>query len=119
MNFRESYTLTLMRGDRRHGDESSVRTRATATGIFGKPYDFVGTKTFGSIGGYEDYAKQFVYPIDIPGCSKPGRVFVGQRNEPFVVNLGPVFDLVNFVPIEGDSAPGAATARFPAASRRP
>ena len=33
-------------------------------------------------------------------------MFVGQRNEPFVVNLGPVFDLINFVPIEGDSAPG-------------
>src|SRR6185369_16539879 len=77
-------------------------------------YDFVGTKTFGSIGGYEDYAKQFIYPIDIPGCAKQGRVFVGQRNEPFVVNLGPVFDLINFVPIEGDSAPGAGDGKgFP------
>src|SRR5688500_6753407 len=37
----------------------------------------------------------------------PGRVFVGQRKEGFAVNLGPVFDLVNFVPVEGDSAPGA------------
>ena len=37
----------------------------------------------------------------------PGRVFVGQRKEGFAVNLGRVFDLVNLVPVEGDSAPGA------------
>ena len=106
LNFRESYSLTLVRGDRRRGDASSVRDANTGDKTFGKPYDFVGTKTFGSIDGYESYANQFVYTIDIPGCGKPGRVFVGQRNEPFVVNLGPVFDLINFVPIEGDSAPG-------------
>jgi hypothetical protein len=107
LNFRESYTLTLVRGDRRRGDESSVRNAGTGDRVFGKPYDFVGTKTFGSIDGYNSYANQFIYTVDIPGCSKQGRVFVGQRNEPFVVNLGPVFDLINFVPIEGDSAPGA------------
>ena len=33
---------------------------------------------------------------------------MGQRNEAFKLSLGEVFDLVNFVPIEGDSAPGAA-----------
>jgi hypothetical protein len=33
-----------------------------------------------------------------------GRVFVGQRAEAFAVNLGPVFDLINFVPIEGSIA---------------
>jgi hypothetical protein len=27
------------------------------------------------------------------------------------VNLGPIFDLVNFVPIEGDSTPGAGDGR--------
>lgn len=44
----------------------------------------------------------------------PGRVFVGQRKEGFAVNLGKVFDLVNFVPVEGDSAPGAGDGRgFP------
>jgi hypothetical protein len=37
----------------------------------------------------------------------PARVFVGQRKDPFVVNLGATFDLVNYVPVEGDSAPGA------------
>ena len=32
--------------------------------------------------------------MTIPGC-QPGRLFVGQRKEPFSVNLGEVFDLVN------------------------
>ncbi len=107
LNFRESYSLTLVRGDRRRGDSSSVRNASSGDKNFGKPYDFVGTKTFGSIDGYESYANQFIHSIDIPGCSKPGRVFVGQRNEPFVVNLGPVFDLINFVPIDGDKTPGS------------
>ena len=75
--------------------------------MFGKPYDFVGTKTFGSVAGYKAYANSFIYTVNIPGCTMPGRVFVGQRKEGFAVNLGPVFDLVNFVPVEGDSAPGA------------
>ena len=114
LNFRESYTLTLVRGDRRRGDDSSVRNASNGDKTFGKPYDFVGTKTFGSIDGYNSYANQFIYTVDIPGCSKQGRVFVGQRNEPFAVNLGPVFDLINFVPIEGDSAPGAGDGKgFP------
>jgi hypothetical protein len=83
LNFRESYTLTLVRGDRRRGDDSSVRNASNGDKTFGKPYDFVGTKTFGSIDGYNSYANQFIYTVDIPGCSKQGRVFVGQRNEPF------------------------------------
>jgi hypothetical protein len=32
--------------------------------------------------------------VTIPGC-QPGKLFVGQRKEPFSVNLGEVFDLVN------------------------
>ena len=38
----------------------------------------------------------------VPGCAQTGRVFVGQRDESFVVNLGKVFDLVNFVPVDAD-----------------
>jgi len=34
-----------------------------------------------------------------------GRVFVGQRKDPFYIYLGGVFDLVNFVPIEGFGSP--------------
>ncbi len=106
LNFRESYTLTVVRGDRRRGTASPV-TNASGGTTFGKPYDFVGTKTFGSVANYRTYAHSFVSTTTIPGCNMPGRVFAGQRKEGFAVNLGPVFDLVNFVPVEGDSAPGA------------
>jgi hypothetical protein len=106
LNFRESYQVWLVRGDRRRGNAAPV-TSASGGTVFGKPYDFVGTKTFGSVANYQAYARSFIHTINIPGCSMPGRVFVGQRKEGFAVNLGPVFDLVNFVPVEGDSAPGA------------
>ena len=106
LNFNESYSLTLMRGDRRRGQASEVTNASTGRGEFGKPYDFVGTKTFGSIAGYESYASKFVYDINVPNCGAPGRVFVGQRAEGFAVNLGRVFDLVNLVPVDGDSFPG-------------
>jgi Domain of unknown function (DUF4331) len=106
LNFRESYQVWLTRGDRRKGNASQV-TGANGGTVFGKPYDFVGTKTFGSVAGYKAYANSFVYTVNVPGCNMPGKVFVGQRKEGFAVNLGPVFDLVNFVPVEGDSAPGA------------
>jgi hypothetical protein len=56
---------------------------------------------------YQEYADQFVYTVALPGCDGMGKVFVGQRKDPFVVNLGKTFDLVNYVPVEGDSAPGA------------
>jgi hypothetical protein len=114
LNFKESYTLTLVRGDRRGGQRTEITDAATGSMTFGKPYDFVGVKTFGSAAGYDAYARQFMYAINIPGCSQPGRVFAGQRKEGFVVSLGKVFDLVNLVPIEGDSAPGAGDGKgFP------
>ena len=31
----------------------------------------------------------------VVGCAQPGKVFVGQRQDPFAVNLGTIFDLVN------------------------
>jgi hypothetical protein len=106
LGFNESYTLTLVRGDRRRGNASPITNNNGATS-FGKPYDFVGTKTFSSVEGYKAYARSFIHTISVPGCNMPGKVFVGQRKEGFAVNLGPVFDLVNFVPVEGDSMPGA------------
>ena len=108
LNFRESYTLRLVRGDRRAGESAWV-TRPNGSERFGKPYDFVGTKTFGSVAGYEQYARSFIQSITIPGCALPGRVFVGQRDEPFAVNLGKVFDLVNLVPVDGSAFPGGIT----------
>jgi Domain of unknown function (DUF4331) len=57
--------------------------------------DNIGQK---SIPDYAAYASSHIFNVAIPGCA-PGRVFVGQRNEPFFVNLGEVFDLVNLNPV--------------------
>src|SRR3546814_20143870 len=35
----------------------------------------------------------------MPGCDTKGRVFVGQRHDGFVVNLGHIFDLINLNPL--------------------
>jgi hypothetical protein len=97
LNFNESYTLTVVRGDRRRGQGAAVTNASDGSTTFGKPYDFVGTKTFTSVQGYQDYARKFVYDVNVPGCNQPGRVFVGQRKEPFAVNL---------VPVDGTAFPG-------------
>lgn len=62
---------------------------------FTAPVDNIGNK---SIPDYATYANQYVYDVSIPGCSEPGRVFVGQRKDGFVVDLGEIFDLVNLNP---------------------
>lgn len=101
LNFIENYTLELTRGN-----DSAMLTPAGGSS-FTKPYDYVGNKTFTDAVAYQAYADQYLYDVAIPGCEAMARVFVGQRKDPFVVNLGETFDLVNYVPVEGDSAPGA------------
>ncbi len=101
-NVRESYTLSMVTGDRRTGLSRPV-TRGGGVTTFDKPVDFIGTKT---LPDYAAYAAQFVYDIDIPGCATRGRVFVGQRKDPFVVNLGEVFDLVNLNPLGPEDGGG-------------
>ncbi|HEY2976502.1 MAG TPA: DUF4331 domain-containing protein, partial [Burkholderiaceae bacterium] len=41
------------------------------------------------------YAAKHIYSVNIPGCGMAGKLFVGQRKDPFAVNLGTIFDLVN------------------------
>jgi hypothetical protein len=92
LNVGESYTLSLVRGDRRKGTVSAV-TNANGGGTrFDKPVDNIGTKT---IPDYAAYAAKHVYTVNVPGCSTPAKVFVGQRQDPFAVNLGTIFDLLN------------------------
>lgn len=107
LNHLESYSIQLVSGDRRTGAKQSITDAGSGSDTFAKPFDYAGTKTFGGPGNYTTYANSFIHDISIPGCGMPGRVFVGQRNEAFKISLGEVFDLVNFVPVEGDSAPGA------------
>ena len=92
LNVNETFTLDLVRGDRRGGTRTAVTNAAGGGATFDKPADNIGTKT---IADYASYAGKHVYTVNIPGCSQPGRVFVGQRREAFAVNLGAIFDLVN------------------------
>ena len=102
----EDYTVTMITGDRRTGTRAAVTNATGGATTFRKPFDNIGKKT---IPDYNAYANQFIYNVTIPGCSTPGRVFVGQRADAFAVNLGADrFDL-----IEGDSARSTATARLP------
>ena len=96
LNVTQAYTLTLVRGDRRTGTATAITDSASGATSFDKPADNIGSK---SIPDYDGYAAQFVRSVAIPGCATPGRVFVGQRREGFVVNLGQVFDLVNLNPL--------------------
>jgi Domain of unknown function (DUF4331) len=92
LNVQESYTVNVIRGDRRSGKLEAVSNLQTGAKEFLKPADNIGKK---SIPDYAEYARAYLYDIKIPGCEVPGRLFVGQRKDPFVVNLGETFDLVN------------------------
>ncbi len=94
LNVNEQYTVNIVRGDRRTGSVSAL-TKTTGGAVFDKPSDYIGTKTLGNKAAYDTYAGKHLYTVNIPGCAMPGRVFVGQRQEAFAVNLGPIFDLVN------------------------
>jgi hypothetical protein len=92
LNLGESYTLTVVRGDRRTGTAAAVTNAANGSSTFDKPVDNIGVKT---IPDYAGYAAKHIYTVNIPGCATPAKVFVGQRQESFAVNLGVIFDLVN------------------------
>ena len=94
LNVNETYSVNIVRGDRRKSAGSAV-VKTGGNGIFEKPVDNIGTKT---IANYAAYAGQHIHTVTIPGCpagKDQGKVFVGQRQEGFAVNLGTIFDLVN------------------------
>ena len=91
LNREETFTVNIIRGRRRTGRSEPITQLSSGAAVFRKPVDNIGAK---SIPLYETYARNHVYDIQIPGC-QPGRMFVGQRKDPFVVNLGETFDLVN------------------------
>ncbi len=95
LNVREGYTVKLVRGDRRTGLVQNITNKDDDSRVFAKPVDNIGQKT---LPDYAMYANAHIYDINIPACGD-GRLFVGQRKEPFVVNLGETFDLVNTNPL--------------------
>ena len=93
----ELYSVSVFRGgaSARAGAQALTDVK-TGSPTFTKPTDYIGQKTFPD---YDAYAKQFIYDVKIPGCDQNGRVFVGQRKDPFVVNVAEIFDLVNLNPL--------------------
>lgn len=95
LNVQQSYTLTVVRSPRTGASGRAQNVTAGGT-IFYKPVDNIGMK---SIPDYASYAGYFMYDMTFPGCSMPSKVFVGQRKDGFVANLGEIFDLVNTNPV--------------------
>jgi hypothetical protein len=88
----ESYTVNVVRGDRRGGRVQAVTNAANGGASFDKPVDNIGVKT---LPDYAGYAAKHIYTVNVPGCAMPAKLFVGQRQDAFAVNLGTIFDLVN------------------------
>jgi len=97
LNLNETYTMTVVRDGRRSNNRSVV-SKTTGSSTLEKPVDYIGEKTLGDATAYNNYANLHIHNVTIPGCSSTtnqARVFVGQRQEGFAVNLGTIFDLVN------------------------
>ena len=117
LNVVETYTVDVVRGDRRTGTKQPITNAKGGGSVFTKPVDNIGEK---SIADYAAYAATSVYDINIPGCTTPGsRLFVGQRKDPFVVNLGETFDLINYAhPIALTPADRSQRTGFPRRQER-
>lgn len=100
LNVVETYTVDIIRGDRRSGARESITYTVDGSSSFAKPVDNIGNKT---IPNYQAYSNDHFFDVAIPGCGN-GKVFVGQRKEGFVVNLGETFDLINTNPLGANNA---------------
>ena len=105
LNVRETFTVDVVRGGRRNGISNATKVTNAAGGAteFDKPADNIGDKVFGGAAGYAAYANQHIYNVNIPGCSTPAKVFVGQRKEPFYIAVGKIFDLINLNPLGAET----------------
>ncbi len=92
LNRHEKYTIGIIRGASRGATAQPIGNLTQGGTSFDKPVDYIGQKT---IKEYIGYANKHIYDTSIPGCATPGRVFVGQRKDPFVVNIGEIGDLFN------------------------
>lgn len=98
LNVRETYTIDMVKGDRRKGTRTRLAGATGGATEFDKPVDNIGDKTFGSTTAYETYANLHMYNVAMGACGT-GRVFVGQRKEPFYIAVGKIFDLFNLNPL--------------------
>ena len=59
LNLNETYSVNVVRGDRRKGTAASV-TKSDGSKTFEKPVDYIGSKTLGDAAAYESYAQKHV-----------------------------------------------------------
>jgi hypothetical protein len=88
----ETYTVTMI-----SGTTTTALTNAAGSTTFQKPLDNIGTKT---IPNYTAYANNFIYPVSFGTCGT-GQIFVGQRREGFIIDIGEIFDLLDLNPLGG------------------
>jgi len=84
LGLRQSYTVTKVIGNKKRGMNLGTQT------MFAVP-SRIGSRTTGTETEYEALATQGIYPL-----STGGRVFAGQRDETFYIDLGATFDTLNF-----------------------
>ncbi|MCI0667904.1 MAG: DUF4331 domain-containing protein [Methylococcaceae bacterium] len=78
LGLRQTYTVTKIEGQ---------KATVLAKGLFAVPSN-IGLRTMPD---YEELADEGIYPL-----SNGGRVFAGQRDETFYIDLGATFDTLNF-----------------------
>jgi hypothetical protein len=109
VNVTETFTAQVINANNFSPKGKPITNANTGSKVFLKPTDNIGCKSYDASspvrcadddsvlnGSYSRYAANFVYDINIPGCGT-GRMFVGPRQDPFVVNLGETFDLINYL----------------------
>ena len=99
LNVRETFTVGVVHGPRRSAAPAPLSNAVGGATTFDKPVDNIGDKTFGGPAAYAAYAAKHIFTVNIPGCAVPGKVFVGQRKEPFYIAVGKTFDLFNLNPL--------------------
>jgi hypothetical protein len=82
LGLRQRYTVTEIKGNRK-------RSLSDAT-LFAVP-SYVGPRTMGDVGDYEALAAKGIFSL-----KNGGKVFAGQRDETFYIDLGATFDTLNF-----------------------
>jgi hypothetical protein len=88
----ETYTVNMITAT-----SVTALTNSSGSATFQKPVDNIGTKT---IPNYTAYANNFIQTVSFGSCGT-GQIFVGQRREGFIIDLGEIFDLIDLNPLGG------------------
>ena len=67
LNVNETYTIKLIKGNRRTGTAQDITNAKDGSKTFTKPVDYIGTKT---LPDYEAYVDSLTYNINIPGSQR-------------------------------------------------